>query len=235
MQIYRDIFQDDPMVCIPGVVKELSTKRLLTMDWLSGKRVLEFVDAPQEERDRLGVLLFESWYKPFYAHGVIHGDPHPGNYTIDDKGRLNLLDFGCIRVFPKTFIGGVINLYRALQNNDRDLLVHAFETWGFDVSHQEVIDAMSEWAKLLYAPLLTDKKQPIQENLDGSVGWETATKVHETLAKFGGVSPPREFVFMDRAAVGIGSVIMRLKSEANWHRIFESLLEGWDGDKTSCA
>ena len=94
-----------------------------------------------------------------------------------------------------------------------------------------MIEIITQWARLLYEPLLDDRVRPIQSILDGSLGWETATKVHSELERLGGIRPPKEFVFMDRAAVGIGSVIMRLKAEQNWHQIFEGLIEGFDEKK----
>ncbi len=77
---------------------------------------------------------------------------------------------------------------------------------------------------MLYDPLLDDRVRLIQNDVLGHVGWETATKVHEQLSRAGGIRPPREFVFMDRAAVGIGSVLMRLQAKQNWHQLFEEML-----------
>ena len=215
-------------VHIPEVFPNLTTKRLLTLSWMEGQSLLTKTEASLEDRNILARRLFMAWYYPFYHYGVIHGDPHPGNYTVRADGDLNLLDFGCVRIFPPSFIHGVINLYRALQHNDQDLAVHAYEAWGFKNLNKEMIDIITQWAKLLYGPLLDDRIRPIQDVLDGSVGWDTATKVHQELERLGGIRPPKEFVFMDRAAVGIGSVIMRLKAEQNWHQLFESLIENFD-------
>ena len=227
LKIYGEIFKNHPRIQLPKMHDELSTGRLLTMSWEDGDSLLDKVKAPQEERDDLAKLLFEAWYTPFYQYGLIHGDPHPGNYRLHE-GKLVLLDLGCVRVFPGVFVAGVVELYRALQDNDRDRAVHAYESWGFENLTNEVVDVMSLWAKLLFDPLLDDRVRFIQEDLHGAVGWETATKVHEELNKIGGIHPPREFVFMDRAAVGIGSVIMRLKAKQNWHRLFNELIESVD-------
>ena len=59
-------------------------------------------------------------------------------------------------------------------------------------------------------------------------GAQVASKVHEELRRVGGVTPPREFVFMDRAAIGLGSVFMHLKAEINWYRLFQELIEDFD-------
>lgn len=225
LDLFQDIFKDYPDIHVPKVYKHLTTKRLLTMEWLDGVTALDFVEAPQEFRNDIGRRLYRAWYHPFYSHGVIHADPHPGNYKITANGHLNLLDLGCIRVFPEKFIFGVVELYRALQTNDQARAVHAYEIWGFENLTKEVIDIISQWAKLLYDPLLDDRIRPIQVDLQGAIGWETATKVHDQLSKAGGIRPPREFVFMDRAAVGIGSVMMRLNVQQNWHRLTEEMIE----------
>ncbi len=232
--IYQHIFQgkeDTYAVHIPSVFNDLSTKRLLTLSWMEGQSLLTKTEAPEEERNILSRRLFMAWYYPFYHFGVIHGDPHPGNYTVRENNHLNILDFGCVRIFPPPFIQGVIDLYRALQQENQDLAVKAYEAWGFKNLNKEMIDIITQWARLLYSPLLDDRVRPIQDILDGSLGWETATKVHAELERLGGIRPPKEFVFMDRAAVGIGSVIMRLKAEQNWHQLFEGLIENFDIDQ----
>ncbi|MEI8294971.1 MAG: AarF/ABC1/UbiB kinase family protein [Alphaproteobacteria bacterium] len=227
LRIYAAIFQDEPRIHVPTVEPELSTKRLLTMSWCPGVSLLQLDQKPQEQRDEIGALLFNAWYKPLYQHGVLHGDPHPGNYTYREDGGLNLLDFGCVRIFPPSFIQGVIELYRALQLNDQARAVYAYEIWGFQNLNASIIEIITQWAKLLYEPLLDDRKRPIQEAHTGPKGWEVAAQIHAELHRAGGIRPPREFVFMDRAAVGIGSVLMRLQAQANWHQLFESLIESF--------
>jgi predicted unusual protein kinase regulating ubiquinone biosynthesis (AarF/ABC1/UbiB family) len=229
MRLYRAMLQDEAGVHVPDVVPELTTKRLLAMTWLEGRRLLDFKDALLETRNAIALNLFRAWYVPFYRCGVIHGDPHLGNYTVRDDLGINLLDFGCVRIFPSKFVGGVIDLYRAISTNDRALAVHAYETWGFTGLSNEVIDTLNLWAEFVYAPLLEDRPRRIQEmESSGVYGREVAEKVHHQLKSLGGVTPPREFVFMDRAAIGLGGVFLHLNAEINWHRLFHDLIEGFD-------
>jgi predicted unusual protein kinase regulating ubiquinone biosynthesis (AarF/ABC1/UbiB family) len=229
MRLYGAMLKDEAGVHVPDVVSELTTQRLLAMSWLDGRRLLDFRDAPQETRNAIALNLFRAWYVPFYRCGVIHGDPHLGNYTVRDNLGINLLDFGCVRVFPAKFVGGVIDLYRAISTNDRALAVHAYETWGFTGLSNEVIDTLNLWAEFVYAPLLEDRPRRIQEmEASGVYGREVAEKVHHRLKELGGVTPPREFVFMDRAAIGLGGVFLHLKAEINWHRLFHDLIAGFD-------
>ncbi|MDP1964923.1 MAG: AarF/ABC1/UbiB kinase family protein, partial [Reyranella sp.] len=116
--LYRHMLRDEPNVHVPEVVPTHSTDRLLTMDWLQGGPLLDWKTRAQEEKDALAINMFRAWYVPFYRYGVIHGDPHLGNYTVRADGSVNLMDFGCVRIFPPRFVRGSIELYRALMTED---------------------------------------------------------------------------------------------------------------------
>jgi predicted unusual protein kinase regulating ubiquinone biosynthesis (AarF/ABC1/UbiB family) len=230
MGLYAHMLRGEPGVHVPEVLPELSTGRLLTMGWLGGRPLLEFRDAPLEQRNRLAYNMFRAWYVPFYGYAVIHGDPHLGNYTAREDLSINLLDFGCIRVFRPSLVQGVIDLYRALETGDQDLAVHAYETWGFEDLRKEVIDTLNLWAAFVYAPLLEDRPRLIEETNSGSEGRRVVFNVQRRLREIGGVTPPREFVLMDRAAIGLGSVFMHLQAEINWHQLFMDLISDFDLD-----
>jgi predicted unusual protein kinase regulating ubiquinone biosynthesis (AarF/ABC1/UbiB family) len=228
LRLYARMLAGEDDVHVPAVVGELSTRRLLTMGWAEGRPMLTYKGGRVEERNHLADAMFRAWYVPFYGYGVIHGDPHLGNYTVRSDLGINLLDFGCIRIFEPSFVQGVIDLYWALVRGDRDLAVHAYETWRFTGLTSEVIDVLNEWAAFVYAPLMEDRPRLIEETNSGVYGREVATRVHRRLREVGGVTPPREFVFMDRAAIGLGSVFLHLNAEINWHRLFMDLIQDFD-------
>ena len=225
MRMFADMLASTDGVRVPEPVETLCTDRLLTMSWLEGRRLNEFADAPQEVRDQAALRLFHAWYQPFYWYGVIHGDPHPGNYSLAEDGALNLLDFGCVRSFEARFVEGVINLYRAKRDHDKELAVAAYESWGFTGLSREMLDVLDLWADYLYAPLLDDQTRPIQEGT--TEGRRVVVHVHRELRRLGGVKPPREFVLVDRAAIGLGSVFTTLGAQLNWHRLIEEIMGGF--------
>jgi predicted unusual protein kinase regulating ubiquinone biosynthesis (AarF/ABC1/UbiB family) len=226
---YRLMLASEKHVHVPEVLTELSTRRLLTMTWLEGRALAEVAsEADQTTRDTIAINMFRAWYIPFYRYGAIHGDPHLGNYTVRPDASVNLMDFGAIRVFRPKFVKGVIDLYRALQTDDLALAVSAYETWGFKNLTREMIDALSLWAAYLYGPLLEDRTRLIEETNRIDVGRETAAKVHGELRRLGGIRPPREFVLMDRAAIGLGAVFMRLRAQVNWYQLFHDMIAGFD-------
>ena len=230
MAVYGGFFAGRDDIRTPQPVGELSTKRLLSMTWLDGQGLMAFKAAPQETRDRIAALLFEAWWGPMTHIGVIHGDPHLGNYTFGGEGaaHLNLLDFGCIRVFPPRFVGGVVRLYRALSEDDRPGQVEAYRSWGFSNLTDELVDVLNVWARFIYGPLLDDRVRTVADDVPpGEYGRREAFKVRQALKSVGGIVIPREFVFMDRAAIGLGAAFLHLGARHNWRALFEASLEGF--------
>jgi predicted unusual protein kinase regulating ubiquinone biosynthesis (AarF/ABC1/UbiB family) len=232
MRLYRAIFADDERIRVPDVLPELSTKRLLTMTWLDGRKLLDYKPAPLEDRNAIARAMFRAWWFPFSRYGVIHGDPHLGNYTVFERdGRaagINLLDYGCIRSFHPSFVQGVIDLYNGLLTGNRELVVHAYETWGFRGLSGELIEAMNIWARFIYGPLLDDRERAIDEGTTpAEYGRKEAYRVRKILREKGPVTVPREFVFMDRAAIGLGGVFLHLDARQNWYRVFNETIGGF--------
>jgi predicted unusual protein kinase regulating ubiquinone biosynthesis (AarF/ABC1/UbiB family) len=233
--LYGLMLKGNDNVRVPKVWPDLSTGRLLTLDWLDGSKMLEHKEAPLAVRNRLATAMFTAWWLPFSRHGVIHGDPHLGNYTVftgrksgsaAQPAGINLLDYGCIRIFPPSFVGGVVDLYRGLLTGDDDRVVHAYETWGFRRLNRDLIEVLNIWARFIYGPLLDDRVRTIADGVaPGQYGRREAFRVHQALKQKGPVTVPRELVFMDRAAIGLGGVFLHLRAELNFHRLFNAAIE----------
>ncbi len=238
--LYQGILRDTPEVRVPALEASLSTKRLLTMHWLEGDRILDHKQDAQHARDRISTAMFKAWWRPFSHHGVIHGDPHLGNYTVFSEdgapAGINLLDYGCIRIFPPSFVGGVVDLYRGILDGDEARVVHAYETWGFKGLTKDLVDTLNIWAKFIYGPLLEDRVRRIAEDVSpAEYGRKQAFQVHQALKTKGPVTVPREFVFMDRAAIGLGGVFLHLDAELNFHRLFEAEIEGLSVERVAAT
>ena len=163
-------------------------------------------------------------------YGVIHGDPHLGNYSIIKRKNeilgINLLDFGCVRRFHPAFVEGVINLYNGLKHNNQELVINSYEKWGFKNLSKELIDILNIWANFIYGPLLDNRKRTVADGIKPELyGRKEAFNVYQALKDIGPVEIPREFVFMDRAAVGLGSIFIHLKAEINWYKLFHELIK----------
>src|SRR5207237_967856 len=163
--------------------------------WLDTREIAKEIGARvREELD----------YEREAKHAVLYGNVPRG---------INLLDYGCVRIFHPRFVGGVVDLYRGLLNGDQARIVHAYETWGFKNLNRELIDILNIWARFIYGPLLEDRTRTVADGVKpGEYGRRQAFEVHQALKERGPVTVPQEFVFMDRAAVGLGAVFLHLRS-----------------------
>ena len=232
MALYANFFADREDIAAPVAFPELSTGRLLSMSWLEGRGLMQFLDTDQDQRNRIARQLFAAWWAPLIRIGVIHGDPHLGNYSFGGEGeRLNLLDFGCIRIFPPSFVGGVAMLYRAIIDDEREAQAEAYRKWGFKGLTNDLIDVLNMWARFIFGPFLDDRVRTVADGVSPAMyGRREAFAVKQALETKGPVTIPREFVFMDRAAIGLGAAFLRLRAELNWREMFEASLEGFSED-----
>lgn len=221
---FHEIFYNSKLpVRVSKTFPNYSTHRLLTLEWMEGVDLMTVKTWPKELRTSVAERLFQAWYYPFYRHGVLHGDPHFGNYRITPEGEIIILDFGCIRKFSPTFLDAVHTLYKALESNNSTLAKEAYEAWGFQHLTADLVDALNIWAKFLYGPLLDDKARPLVYSINE--GKNAARSVIQALKASGKITPPKEFVFMDRAAVGIGSAMIHLDIELNWHQLYQNIFQ----------
>src|SRR5271156_6041075 len=237
-RLYRVMLADRPLGRVPRVDDSLSTRRLLTMQWLDGEPLVAFERAPQEARDAIAVGLFEAWWRPFLRYGVIHGDPHLGNYTVaasgeGDKRRadgVNLFDYGCVRIFPPRFVRGVVELYQALKADDKARIADAYAMWGFARLTPGTTEAMTIWARFMCGPILDDRVRSAADGVKPSdYGRREIGQVMRALkAEGGGLPVPREFVFLERATIGLGGAFLRLGARLNFHRIYEDAIADFD-------
>ena len=229
MRLFAHMLADEPRINTPAPLEELSTKRLLTMTWLEGRGLMHWLDDRQETRNRIAELMFKAWWGPMTHYGVIHGDPHLGNYALTEGAEgLQLLDFGCVRIFPARFLEGVVGLWRGLKAEDRDQIAHAYEVWGFKNLNAPLIEALTLWARFIYGPLIDDRVRTIADDVPAAeYGRREAMEVRKRLKTLGPVLVPREFVFMDRAAIGLGAAFLHLRAELNFGAMFAESVEGF--------
>ena len=208
------------------------------MQWLDGEPLVAFESASQEARDAIAVGLFDAWWRPFLRYGVIHGDPHLGNYTVvasPESGErrvdgVNLFDYGCVRIFPPRFVHGVVELYRALEADDKARIADAYAMWGFARLTPGVTEAMTMWARFMCGPILDDRVRTAADGVKPSeYGRHEIGQVMRALrAEGGGLPVPREFVFLERATIGLGSAFLRLGARLNFHRMYEDAIADFD-------
>jgi predicted unusual protein kinase regulating ubiquinone biosynthesis (AarF/ABC1/UbiB family) len=114
-----------PGLFFPKYYPELSSDKIITMDWLEGMHLKEFLDTnpSQEVRNKIGQSLWDFYDFQFHTLKKVHADPHPGNFLMTSNGQLGIIDFGCIKEIPEDYYQSYFSLINAdILNNETTLL-----------------------------------------------------------------------------------------------------------------
>lgn len=101
-----------PNLFFPKYYPELSSKKIITMDWIKGSHLKEFLktNPPQSARNQIGQALWDFYHFQIHELKAVHADPHPGNFLFTEDGKLGIIDFGCIKVIPDDFYSSYFQL-----------------------------------------------------------------------------------------------------------------------------
>lgn len=107
----------------PTYYENLSSDRIITMDWIEGKHIKEWLETnpTQEQKNRIGQALWDFYHHQVHNLMQVHADPHPGNFIIQNNDKLGIIDFGCVKIIPEDFYKGYFSLIK------RELLINEDE------------------------------------------------------------------------------------------------------------
>ncbi|MFZ5444408.1 MAG: ABC1 kinase family protein [Myxococcota bacterium] len=204
--------KDDPVLVVPEVIDAWSTPEVLTTRWEPGLTLEQFLATgpSQAQRDTAASALFRASVGGFYWLGLLHGDPHPGNFAFRE-GRVVLYDFGCVRRFTTEQTSAFADMARALREDDRPALLAAAARFGFRVAGAEQVASFERFARAFFAPML--RRGPSIIPPDGAFEVREVMKDKLAMAKLG---LPRHLLFLLRLRFGLYAVLSRLGARVDW-------------------
>jgi predicted unusual protein kinase regulating ubiquinone biosynthesis (AarF/ABC1/UbiB family) len=218
-----ELHGDVPEIVIPGVIDELSTNRVLTMEFLEGIPPSEACSDryPPELRSRWGRVLYEFEMRGLFAHRFLHADPNLANFSFLEDGRVIVYDFGCVKKIPAKLAAGYSALFlAAVEDRKADipdvlLAMGVFKKGGAPLP-REVCDPYVElFAEILRAspPYVFGEDEDLYEKLVelGMANWSQAVDI-----RF-----PSDIVFIDRAMSGHFGNLTRLRAAGPWRELLE--------------
>jgi predicted unusual protein kinase regulating ubiquinone biosynthesis (AarF/ABC1/UbiB family) len=227
----RSLYYEDDPILVPRVFDELSTRRVLTMEYLDGVHIHEFLagSPPQERRDHFGGLIVQAGCRLHYAGRLLYADPHPGNYLFRADGHLGVLDFGCVR--PYTDQEWECNRLAdlAIRGNDDDVVRALRASLGLaegeEVDH-ELLAKNIEFGKWIWRPYWQD----------GPFDFGDPGYLREGVDLFAALGRERFTVpwltmnaFIARWYFGMGAMLYRLRARVDVRAIYlrERVAAGW--------
>jgi predicted unusual protein kinase regulating ubiquinone biosynthesis (AarF/ABC1/UbiB family) len=228
-------------ISTPRLIPELSSGNVLTMTFLEGVHIQEFMDRdPAEtERNHFGQLLFDFAHSQIASgHRTIHADFHPGNFLFQSSGKLGLIDFGCVKTLPEDFLNDFLRVFRAHLNQDQQQLEELYTRLKIlSPSHDAELRSkvfafflqMGELIVLPYRSTHFDFGDPAFGQKVRSIGMEAmAFREREVIG-----SP--HFVFVNRVIFGLLSMLTRLKANVSTVRALATVNNAIDEIETRAA
>jgi predicted unusual protein kinase regulating ubiquinone biosynthesis (AarF/ABC1/UbiB family) len=219
LELFRRLLANDREVVIPRVHRPLTTRRVLTMEYLEGYPIQDIM-APgvdPELQDWVAVKFFRLFWRQVLELGVLHTDPHPGNYLVTHHPRLGILDFGAVREFEPAVRAGYVQLARGLLAGDDVAIGAACVALGFVKDDPAPLVAIM---RIVCEPLLVDAPfDPRDYDLMARGTQVTQVAVHNRLYR-----SPVHHVFLLRALLGLDAYLKAFGTVRNWHRIFRDCL-----------
>jgi predicted unusual protein kinase regulating ubiquinone biosynthesis (AarF/ABC1/UbiB family) len=221
------IFRGHPFILVPDVITRLSRERVVVSEFVSGRGFEEIKQLPQDERDRIGEMIFRFYFGCMYRHHQFSGDPHPGNSLLLDDGRMAFLDFGLFKKIPAEVAEFELETQRLGGEGRSSELIDLLHRGGFigDPSFYTEEKIMAQFRDLTWwytedqEVLLTPEiatEVLIQMSDPRSRHWGSMR--HETL--------PPDHLFGRRLETLTLAVLGQLRARANWHRITREWVYG---------
>ena len=216
-----------PFIRIPRVHLEQSTERVLTMEWIDGRRFDEVLAGSETERQDAAEKLYRFVFGALYLHRAFNGDPHPGNYLFCEDGRVAFLDFGCVKHFRQPVIESFIQLIATVHDGDMVAFRALWEKMGFIKEGAKVSDAdLIEYFFPFWDPVRHDAVYTYTSEWCASLSSRLANPASVSLALAASINMPGDLLMIQRINVGLNSILARLGATNNWYRIWREYVAG---------
>ncbi len=214
-QAFADAYAGDPDFCVPNVV--MSTDHVLVTEWMDGTPLSQIIsDGSKEQRDRAGILLVRFLFSGPARAGLLHADPHPGNFRLLDNGRLGVLDFGAVDRLPDglpPFFGRLLRIMHDdnadIEAVERELRAHGFLRPGIDVD----LDALRDFLAPLAEPSKVDSFKFSREWLRGEASRVANASASNVTRRF---NLPPSYVLIHRVSTAGVGVLCQLECEGEF-------------------
>ena len=221
-------YRGHPFVHVPDVVTSLSARRVLVSEWVDGRPFAELLSLPDDERGRVGEIIFRFFYGSLHWLGRFNVDAHPGNYVLLGDGRMAFVDFGSVKEMEAERLRAGLRLMMAARDLTDEAVVDVLRELGY------VRDGAAPNAALMAAQVrvpnewaLTDREFTLDRAYVGQLLAATSQINAETLRLARTVALPADDLMLNRMGIGVVAVLGQLGATRNWYRI---LREHWFGD-----
>jgi predicted unusual protein kinase regulating ubiquinone biosynthesis (AarF/ABC1/UbiB family) len=224
---FAKLLERFPELVVPKVIDELTSEHVLTLEYLGGPALSEILKAPlalsAEQRYRIGCQLETALYGPFLVGGVMHADPHPGNFLVLPDGRLGVLDFGAVKELSDRFAKAHRQLYRDVLNGQLPDPISILLEAGFEINvpHADLEPLVQQVFQILRRPVATSSYDFAVDQMTPDL--RVIARAH--FKTFFGVRPPPEALLFFRAIFGSVQNLRALQAAGDFRTSFQKIAD----------
>jgi predicted unusual protein kinase regulating ubiquinone biosynthesis (AarF/ABC1/UbiB family) len=223
------IFRGHPFIVVPDVVTSLSREKVMVAEFVHGIGFEELKAYPQEERDRIGEILFRFYFGCLYRHHQFSGDPHPGNSMLLADGRMAFFDFGLFKRMPAAAAELEMQVQRAVIEGDVDTVMRVgAETGFFPEPERFNPQKVLEHFRAATAWYTEDRYVQLTPEYATQVLIDMSDPRSEYFGQMRHENAPPDHIFGRRMEVLTLAVISQLHARGNFHRIVREWFYGDD-------
>lgn len=219
---FHRIYARHPFIHVPEVISELSTRRILTQEFVKGRSFYDVLDAPQAIRNLYGETIYRFVFGSMHLFGMFNGDPHPGNYFFHDDGSVTFVDYGAVKYFSESRISDLVAYVVAGASDDTDAFASALKRVGFLAEEHENDLSVSDLHRILsfhFDPIREDKTYTYSTDWAYQTFKQGFMPSRDELDLLKHLSLPPDLIMLNRIQSGLNSILGHLRATANWHRI----------------
>jgi predicted unusual protein kinase regulating ubiquinone biosynthesis (AarF/ABC1/UbiB family) len=221
-QRLHEYFSGHPTISVPRILPELSTRRVVTSELVTGARFAEVLSWPQQERDLAGETLYRFVFRSLYEMRAFNGDPHPGNYVFHGGGKITFLDFGMVKHFTDADLVPLMQMARTLcVDGDPGQFRASLEEAGFLVPGAPLTDAEVVDHLAVFYQLIRERSTVTVTGEYASAVVRRFFDVRSPVAQWARI--PRSYVILQRINLGLFALLGEMQATANWRAIAEEI------------
>jgi len=216
---FREIYAGHVSISIPAVHPEACSRRVLTSTWHDGLSLDELIARARfaAERVRAARSLYEFYVGTLYRHGLFNADPHPGNLLFAPDGSATILDHGCVREFEPDLVQALVQLSRAVREDDGNEVKASLAMLGMRNPNMD-FEVTREILRGFYAPLLKTGRRAVEP--DQAISLRQVAKLKKAILR---MRLPGKLLFLFRIRIGLYAVLARLGAKLDWIELEEEL------------
>ncbi|HEY2313482.1 MAG TPA: AarF/ABC1/UbiB kinase family protein [Streptosporangiaceae bacterium] len=221
-QTLHEYFAGHPTISVPSIVADLSSRRVVTSELVTGARFADVAGWSQEERNLAGETLYRFVFRSLYEVHAFNGDPHPGNYIFHGNGKITFLDFGMVKHFTGTDLLPLMQMARNLcVEHDPARFRASLEEAGFLVPDAPLSDDQIADHLAVFYQLIRESETVTVTGEYASAVVRRFFDVRSPVAQYARI--PRSYVVLQRINLGLFALLGEMKSTANWRAIAEEI------------